>query len=205
MYICILKVIWLVNRHWFFHIPCTLLSFKTLTFSTMKTCRALSTNKAIFVVVVVVVVTMLCCAILCYMYAMLFYPMPRKIQPIRGQDSRCIFCCMQWVVFTQHSCHDLLQYQSRNSGKKCARVSKMASKRCTAASFFFYRFYSNYGRWRAAKFCYWVWLFTSNFNSKKVIVRKRIRRTVTKTARDIIKSVPARPFLKPSRTKNQES
>ena len=28
-----------------------------------------------------------------------FYPMPWKIQPIRGQDYRCIFCSMQWVVF----------------------------------------------------------------------------------------------------------
>ena len=53
MYICILKGICLVNRHWFFHIPCTLLSFETLTISTIKTCRALNTNKDVVVVVVV--------------------------------------------------------------------------------------------------------------------------------------------------------
>ena len=33
---------------------------------------------------------------LCYI---IFYPMPWKIQPIRGQDYRCIFCGMQRVVF----------------------------------------------------------------------------------------------------------
>ena len=35
------------------------------------------------------------------------YPMPEKIQPIRGQDCRCIFCGMQRVVFTRPSRHYL--------------------------------------------------------------------------------------------------
>ena len=37
----------------------------------------------------------------------IFYPMPCKKQPIRGQDCQCIFCSMQRVVFTRTSRHYL--------------------------------------------------------------------------------------------------
>ena len=41
-----------------------------------------------------------CIAFYCIvLYGIVFYPMSWKIQPIRGQDYRCIFCGMQRVVF----------------------------------------------------------------------------------------------------------
>ena len=43
---------------------------------------------------------------------------------------------MQWVVFTQHSCHDLLQYQSRNSGKNVLAYPKWRQSVVLQQAFF---------------------------------------------------------------------